>query len=68
MTIEEAAVSLQKHLDGSNGEDAGVFCVFPNQGGGLSVNVNFIYRVKDIEKLGGIWEGFSVSVPRRSCW
>ncbi len=67
LTIEQAAASLQKHLDGPNGEDVGVFCVFPNQGGGLSVNVNFIYRVNEVEAIKD-WEGFSVCVARRSCW
>ena len=66
MTIEEAAESLQKHLI-SDPEDVGVFCVYVNQSGGLSVNVNFIYRTAEVEAIKE-WEGFSVSVGRRSCW
>ena len=66
MTIQEAAESLQKHLD-KNGEDAGVFCVYPDGGTHLTVNVEFIYRVAEVEAIKE-WEGFPVYVARRSCW
>ena len=66
MTIEEAAESLQKHLT-ANPEDEGIFCVSHN-GSELVVRVGFIYRVEDVKKLNGIWEGFPIKMGRVSCW
>ena len=66
MTIEEAADSLQKHLT-LNPEDEGIFCVSHN-GTALIVSVNFIYRVEDVTKLNGQWEGFPIIRGRVSCW
>ena len=66
MTIDEAAESLQKHLT-SDPEDEGIFCVSHN-GSKLIVRVWFVYRVEDVQKLNGVWEGFPVSMGRVSCW
>jgi len=66
MTIEEAAKSLYDHLT-SNPDDAGVFCVYPSNDGRLRVDVNFIYRIPEVELIKE-WEGFSVFIGRRSCW
>lgn len=62
MTIEEAVESLSKHLD-----DPEVFQVSVD-GQRIRVEVGFIYRVEDVERLNGMWEGFQVYVGRRSCW
>jgi hypothetical protein len=83
MLIEEAAESLRKHLnhDTPLGEEGvfkvrivgytplgeeGVFKV-RIVGGTLMVDV-VIYRVKDVTALNGQWEGYPVSVGRKSCW
>lgn len=66
MKIEEAAESLQKHLT-SNPDDKEVFCV-RHDGASLVVTVSFIYRVEDVAKLNGQWEGFPVRFGRVSCW
>lgn len=62
MTIDQAVVKLQQHLG-----EPDVFIVRHN-GTQIIVDVNLIYRVKDIESLGGTYEGFPVSTGRRSCW
>lgn len=67
MTIQEANESLQKHLNGPNNEDEGVFQVY-NDGTNLLVNVEYIYRLDDVNNLGQ-WEGYPVKVGRKvSCW
>jgi hypothetical protein len=62
MSIDEAVISLMKHL----GEED-VFTVRHDENY-IIVDVNFIYRVKDVQNLGGMWEGFPVTTGRRSCW
>lgn len=62
MTIDEAVTKLAEHLG-----DPEVFNIRHN-GSVIIVDVNFIYRVKDVTDLGGTWEGFPVSTGRRSCW
>jgi len=62
MSIDEAVEKLQEHLG-----EPDVFFVRHN-GEKIIVNVNFIYRTEDVKKLGGTWEGYDVSVGRRSCW
>jgi hypothetical protein len=70
--IDEAVVSLTKRLNCAAGmEDEGVFCV-RHDGKDIIVDVNFIYRLKDVTDLGGSWEGYHVVTGqgrgRVSCW
>lgn len=62
MSIDEAVASLTKHLG-----DEDVF-IIKHDGKTITVDVNFIYRVKEVQDLGGVWEGFPISTRRRSCW
>jgi hypothetical protein len=62
MSIDEAVESLKRKLD-----DDEVFIIQHN-GSEITVDVNFIYRVKEVTALGGQWEGFPLSTGRRSCW
>jgi hypothetical protein len=62
MNIDEAVAKLVKHLD-----DSEAFTVRHN-GSNIIVDVNFIYRVKEVQALGDSWEGFPISTGRRSCW
>ncbi len=62
MSIEEAVVKLEKHLG-----DPEIF-IIRHDGKTIRVDVNFIYRVKDVQDLNGVWEGFPVETGRRSCW
>jgi hypothetical protein len=61
MTIEEAAKSLADHLN-----DAETFSIY-TQNGIIMVNVNWIYRVPEVEPIKE-WHGFPVQIGRRSCW
>ena len=62
MTIEEAVTELEKHLG-----DPEVFQI-RHDGTRIVVDVTFIYRVKEVTDLGGVWQGYPVSTGRRSCW
>lgn len=62
MTIQEATESLVKHL---NDEEA--FYV-RHDGTSIIVTVNWIYRLPEVQKLNGVWEGFPVTMGRVSCW
>jgi hypothetical protein len=62
MSIDEAVEKLEKHLN-----DSEAF-VIKHNGKAITVNVNFIYRVKEVTDLGGTWEGYPLSTGRRSCW
>jgi len=62
MTIVEAVASLEKQLG-----DPEVF-IIRHDGKTITVDVNFIYRVKEVTDLGGVWEGYPISTGRRSCW
>lgn len=66
MSIDEAVVKLQAHLG-----DPEVFHVRAD-GSDIVVDVNFIYRLKEVTALGGVWEGYPVITGkgrgRVSCW
>ncbi len=62
MNIEKAVETLQQHLG-----EPDVFVVRHN-GKEIVVDVNFIYRIEDVQALNGQWEGFRVCIGRRSCW
>lgn len=62
MSIDEAVVKLAEHLG-----DPEVF-IIRHDGTTIFVDVNFIYRVKEVEALKGQFEGYPVSTGRRSCW
>lgn len=62
MSIDEAVKSLAHHFG-----DEEVF-VIRHDGTTITVDVTFIYRVKEVEALNGVWEGFPVMTGRRSCW
>lgn len=62
MAIEDAAEKLRQHLG-----EPDVFTV-RHVDGRIVVDVHFIYRVKEVEALGGRWEGFEVTTGRRSVW
>jgi hypothetical protein len=62
MSIDEAVSKLAERLG-----DPEVF-VIRHDGKTIKVDVNFIYRVKEVTDLGGTWEGYPLSTGRRSCW
>ena len=72
MTIDQAVESLKTKLNAGPGqEDEEVFIV-RHDGTSLLVDVNFIYRVEDVKKLGDTWEGYPLvcggGKSRISCW
>jgi hypothetical protein len=72
MTIEEAVESLKAKLNTNQGqEDEGIFIV-RHDGTSILVDVEYIYRVEDVKKLGDTWEGFPLicggGKTRISCW
>lgn len=62
MNIDEAVEKLKNYLG-----DSEIFIV-RHDGKSITVDVNFIYRVKEVTELGGSWEGYPLSTGRRSCW
>lgn len=71
MSIDEAVVSLAKHLKCDSGmEDEGVFIV-RHDGKDIIVDVTFIYRLKEVTDFY-LWEGYPVVTGkgrgRVSCW
>ena len=62
MKIDEAVEKLETHLG-----DKEVFHV-RHDGKEIIVSVEFIYRLKEIQNLNGVWEGFPVTTGRVSCW
>jgi hypothetical protein len=62
MTIDEAVATLSKHLG-----EPDVFYIRHN-GTAIIVDVVFIYRMEDVDRLHGVWQGFPIQVGRRSCW
>ncbi len=62
MTIDEAVISLQARPG-----EPDIFQVRHN-GTTIIVDVQLIYRVKEVTDLGPNWEGFPLSTGRKSCW